>query len=63
MSPTLWEVPVAERAEVAFSRRLLRSVPTPLPRDARPSRARHERPPAQVRAWGASSRIRETVVE
>ena len=56
---TVWEVPVLDRSELVLSRRLLRSVPDAMPRDARPSRARHERLPEQVRVWGAASRIRE----
>ena len=61
---TLWEVPVAtiEDRELGMSRRLLRSVPNRMPRDARPSRSRHERMPEQLRVWGASSRIRPTPV-
>ena len=58
---TLWQVPVAtlEERELGMSRRLLRSVPDRAPRDARPSRARHERIPALLRARAASSRIRQ----
>lgn len=56
---TLWEVPVAtpEDFALALSRRVLReTVVQPVPRDPRPSRARHERMPAQLRVWGAASR-------
>ncbi len=59
---TVWQVPVATRAErgVALPRRLYReTAPQPLPRDARPSRARHERLPRTLRVSGASSRKRE----
>lgn len=55
MSSTVWQVPVASTEErmLGMSRRLLRSVPAALPRDAHPSRARHERLPEQLRVWGA----------
>ncbi len=56
---SLWEVPVATRAERAgvLPRRLfLATEPQPMPRDARPSRARHERLPEPLRVSGASSR-------
>jgi len=56
---TVWEVPVATRAERAtgIPRRLFRALePQPMPRDARPSRARHERLPQPLRVSGASSR-------
>ena len=56
---TVWEVPVAARAERAgvLPRRVFRETPAqPLPRDARPSRARHERLPHSLRVSGASSR-------
>jgi hypothetical protein len=56
---TLWRIPVATEAERAapLSRRLYRALESyPLPRDARPSRARHERLPESLRATGASSR-------
>lgn len=59
---TLWEVPVATRAEraVGLPRRLFREAePRPMPRDARPSRARHERLPQSLRVSGASSRKSE----
>jgi hypothetical protein len=55
---TLWTIPVATVAErtAPISRRLYRELATsPLPRDARPSRARHERLPASLRVSGASS--------
>ncbi len=58
---TLWEIPVATRADLAgvLPRRLFReTLPQPLPRDARPSRARHERLPESLRVSGASSRLR-----
>jgi hypothetical protein len=58
---TIWEIPVATTADraVAIPRRLCRALePYPLPRDARPSRARHERLPEPLRTSGASSRIR-----
>ena len=58
---TVWQVPVATRAErgAGLSRRLLRDPEPPsMPRDARPSRARRERVPAPMRAWGPASRIR-----
>ncbi|MEQ1737680.1 MAG: hypothetical protein ABL886_14900, partial [Rhodoglobus sp.] len=57
----VWEVPVATRAERGgvLPRRLFRETEAqPLPRDARPSRARHERLPEVLRVTGASSRIR-----
>jgi hypothetical protein len=58
MSTTVWEVPVAtdEERMLGMSRLLLRSVPAALPREARPSRARHERLPQYLRVWGAASR-------
>ena len=52
----IYEIPVVEREVVALSRRELRSIAEPMPRDARPSRARHERLPEQLRVWGAASR-------
>ena len=58
---TLWKIPVATDADraVAIPRRLYRALePSPLPRDARPSRARHERLPEDLREAGAASRIR-----
>jgi hypothetical protein len=58
---TVWEVPVASVADLAAAlpRRLYRSLePYPLPRDARPSRARRERLPESLRVSGASSRKR-----
>jgi hypothetical protein len=58
---TIWEVPVATTTDlaVAVPRRLYRALePYPLPRDARPSRARHERLPEPLRVSGAASRIR-----
>ena len=58
---TVWEVPVATRVERAgvLPRRLFREAePQPMPRDARPSRARHERLPLRLRETGASSQIR-----
>lgn len=54
---TIWEVPVATRAERAMGlpRRLFReSESRPMPRDARPSRAQHERLPEPLRISGAS---------
>ena len=57
---TIWEVPVADTA-LGMSRRLLRSMPAPLPRDAHGMRAKHERVPEQLRVWGARSRIRSVV--
>ena len=59
MSSTVWEVPVATADErmLGMSRRLLRTSDVVfLPRDARPSRARHERLPEHLRVRGASSR-------
>ena len=60
MSSTVWEVPVATADErmLGMSRRLLRTSSDVvfLPRDARPSRARHERLPEHLRVRGASSR-------
>jgi hypothetical protein len=50
---TVWEVPVATTEEqlLGMSRRLLReATPIGMPRDARPSRARRERLPADLRA-------------
>ena len=63
MSRVVWEVPVAseEDRELGMSRRLLRSMPAPLPRDAHGMRAKHERVPEQLRVWGARSRIRSVV--
>lgn len=58
MSTTVWEIPVADR-DATLSRRLMRAIPAPLPRDARPSRARHERMSARLRAWGAASKRRD----
>ena len=58
MSATIWEIPVADRG-ATLSRRLMRAIPAPLPRDARPSRVRHERIPARLRAWGAASKRRD----
>ena len=61
---TIWEVPVATVADraVAVPRRLYRALdPYPLPRDARPSRARRERLPQALRLSGASSRKPEVV--
>lgn len=58
---TVWEVPVATVAEraAAIPRRLYRALePYPLPRHARPSRARRERLPESLRVSGASSRRR-----
>jgi hypothetical protein len=55
----IWEVPVATLADraVVLPRRLFRATePQPMPRDARPSRARHERLPEPLRVSGASSR-------
>ena len=52
----IYEIPVVEREVVVLSRRELRSMAERLPRDARPSRARHERLPEQLRVWGAASR-------
>ena len=52
----IYEIPVVERDAHVLSRRMLRSVAEPSPRDARPSRARHERLPVQLRVWGAASR-------
>lgn len=56
---TVWQVPVAERG-IVLPRRLLRERPDlpPLPRvrDLRPSRARRERMPEPLRAWGAAPR-------
>jgi len=57
----LWTIPVATEAErsAPMPRRLFRALESyPLPRDARPSRARHERLPESLRTTGASSRIR-----
>ena len=57
----LWEVPVATRIDRAgvLPRRLYRaSEPQPMPRDARPSRARRERLPEALRVSGASSQLR-----
>ena len=61
MSGTIWEVPVATPAElgIVLSRRELRLAPSLLPRDARPSRARHERMPVRLRVRGAASRRRD----
>jgi hypothetical protein len=56
---TLWEIPVATREDRTgvLPRRLFRAMETqPMPRDARPSRARHERLPKSLRVSGASSR-------
>lgn len=65
----IYEIPVAERSVgvrsvvelVETQRRQLRALPSLLPRDTRPSRARRERMPAQLRVWGAASRIRPVV--
>ena len=57
----VWEVPVATRIDRAgvLPRRLYRaSEPQPMPRDARPSRARRERLPEALRVSGASSQLR-----
>ena len=57
----IWEVPVATPDERAMGlpRRMFReSESRPMPRDARPSRARHERLPQPLRVSGAASRIR-----
>ena len=59
---TVWEVPVATRDDRALPlpRRLYRGLETRLmPRDARPSRARHERLPEWLRVSGAASRKNE----
>jgi hypothetical protein len=56
---TVWEVPVATSDErtLPLPRRVYRALePQPMPRDARPSRARHERLPQVLRVSGASSR-------
>ena len=58
MSTTVWQIPVVDRS-ATLARRLIRAIPAPLPRDAGPSRARHERMPARLRAWGAASRRRD----
>ena len=58
---TVWEVPVATRIDRAgvLPRRFFRaSEPQPMPRDARPSRARRERLPEALRVSGASSQLR-----
>jgi hypothetical protein len=58
---TIWEVPVATADERAMGlpRRMFRELESrPMPRDARPSRARHERLPAALRTSGASSHRR-----
>jgi hypothetical protein len=55
---TVWEVPVATSADraIPIPRRLYRALePYPMPRDVRPSRARHERLPEALRTSGASS--------
>lgn len=65
----MYEIPVAERSVgvrsvvelVETKRRQLRSVGVTPPRDAHPSRARRERMAAQLRVWGAASRIRPVV--
>lgn len=69
----IYEIPVAERSvvvrpvverpvvELVETRRMLRGLPSVSPRDARPSRARRERMPEQLRVWGAASRIRPAV--
>ncbi|MGE3193862.1 MAG: hypothetical protein AB7K08_10380 [Microbacteriaceae bacterium] len=65
----IYEIPVVERPVGARSvvelvetqRRQLRAVGVTPPRDAHPSRARRERMPAQLRVWGAASRIRPVV--
>lgn len=54
----IYEIPVVEPEVLVLPRRVLRSVVEPAPRDARPSRSRHERLPQQLRVWGAASRIR-----
>jgi hypothetical protein len=50
---TVWQVPVAPRGAVLLPRRMLRPAPAPVPRDARPSRARRERLPAELRRRAA----------
>lgn len=65
----IYEIPVAKRAVVETPvvelvetpRRMLRVSSRTPSHDARPSRARRERMPAQLRVWGAASRIRPAV--
>lgn len=62
MGDTVWEVPVAtiDDLAVAVPRRMYRALePYPLPREARPSRARRERLPESLRVAGAASRRRD----
>jgi hypothetical protein len=54
---TVWEVPVAPR-DAVLSRRMLRALPEPMPREARPTRALRERVSPYLRVWGAASRKR-----
>lgn len=65
----IYEIPVVRRSVVERSvvelvetkRRMLRVSSRTPSHDPRPSRARRERIPMQLRVWGASSRIRPVV--